>query len=70
MLTEGRLSKGSKTGILGGAALGKSILTLEIIQHIVKKLQGSCVFSGGASVSAREMSYILSLKNMGYLLRR
>jgi len=38
--------KGSKTGILGGAALGKSILTLEVIQHIVKKYQGSCVFTG------------------------
>ncbi len=38
--------KGSKTGILGGAALGKSILTLEIIQHIVKKYQGTCVFVG------------------------
>jgi F-type H+/Na+-transporting ATPase subunit beta len=38
--------KGSKTGILGGAALGKSILTLEIIQHIVKKYHGSCVFAG------------------------
>jgi F-type H+-transporting ATPase subunit beta len=38
--------KGGKTGILGGAALGKSILTLEIIQHIVKKYQGSCVFVG------------------------
>jgi len=38
--------KGSKSGILGGAALGKSILTLEIIQHIVNKYQGSCVFTG------------------------
>jgi F-type H+-transporting ATPase subunit beta len=38
--------KGSKNGILGGAALGKSILTLEVIQHIVKKYQGSCVFVG------------------------
>ena len=38
--------KGSKTGILGGAALGKSILTLEVIHHIVKKYQGSCVFAG------------------------
>ncbi|MBN1872374.1 MAG: F0F1 ATP synthase subunit beta [Candidatus Omnitrophica bacterium] len=40
------LVKGSKTGILGGAALGKSILTLEVIQHIVKKYQGTCVFTG------------------------
>lgn len=40
------LVKGSKNGILGGAALGKSVLTLEIIQHIVKRHQGSCVFAG------------------------
>ncbi|MFC1666918.1 F0F1 ATP synthase subunit beta [Candidatus Omnitrophota bacterium] len=40
------LVKGSKTGILGGAALGKSILTLEVIQHIVKEHQGTCVFAG------------------------
>jgi F-type H+-transporting ATPase subunit beta len=40
------LVKGSKSGILGGAGLGKSIMTLEIIQHIVKKYQGSCVFIG------------------------
>jgi F-type H+-transporting ATPase subunit beta len=40
------LVKGSKTGVLGGAGLGKSVLTLEIIQHIVKKYQGICVFVG------------------------
>jgi F-type H+-transporting ATPase subunit beta len=40
------LVKGSKTGILGGAALGKSILTLEIIHNIVKKYRGACVFTG------------------------
>ncbi len=38
--------KGSKSGILGGAALGKSILTLEVIHNIVKKYRGSCVFVG------------------------
>ena len=40
------LVKGSKTGILGGAGMGKSVLTLEIIQHIVKQHKGSCVFTG------------------------
>ena len=40
------LVKGSKNGILGGAALGKSILTLEIIHNTVKKSQGACVFVG------------------------
>lgn len=40
------LVKGSKTGIIGGAALGKSLLTLEIIRNIVKLHRGSCVFCG------------------------
>ncbi|MBN2119659.1 MAG: F0F1 ATP synthase subunit beta [Candidatus Omnitrophica bacterium] len=40
------LVKGSKSGILGGAGLGKSILTLEIIHNIVKRHQGSAVFAG------------------------
>jgi F-type H+-transporting ATPase subunit beta len=38
--------KGTKTGIPGGAGLGKSVLTLEIIHHIVKKHHGTCVFAG------------------------
>lgn len=38
--------KGSKTGILGGAGLGKSILILELIQHIVEHHRGAFVFAG------------------------
>lgn len=38
--------KGSKTGILGGAGVGKTIINLEIILHIVKEHQGRCVFAG------------------------
>ncbi|MFH0877354.1 MAG: F0F1 ATP synthase subunit beta [Candidatus Omnitrophota bacterium] len=40
------LLKNTKTGILGGAALGKSLLTLEIIHNIIKKQQWLCVFAG------------------------
>ena len=40
------LLKGSKTGILGGAALGKSLLILEIIHNIIRKQRGVCVFTG------------------------
>ena len=40
------LVKGSKNGILGGAALGKSILTLELIHNIVHEHHGACVFIG------------------------
>ncbi|MBF0595798.1 MAG: F0F1 ATP synthase subunit beta, partial [Candidatus Omnitrophica bacterium] len=38
--------KGSKTGVLGGAALGKSILILELIHNVVERHQGACVFTG------------------------
>ncbi len=40
------LLKGSKTGIPGGAALGKTILILEIIHNIITKARGTCVFAG------------------------
>lgn len=40
------LIKGGKTGILGGAALGKSILILELIHNVVERHQGVCVFTG------------------------
>lgn len=40
------LIEGSKTGILGGAGLGKTILILEIIHNVITKHKGICVFSG------------------------
>ena len=40
------LFKGSKTGILGGAGLGKTVLILEIIHNIITRQQGTCVFAG------------------------
>jgi len=40
------LIKGSKTGILGGAALGKSILILEMTHNVVEEHKGACVFTG------------------------
>ena len=40
------LVKGSKTGILGGAGCGKTVVILELINNIVKRHGGACVFSG------------------------
>ena len=40
------LVKGSKSGILGGAGLGKSVLTLELIHNVVERHQGACIFAG------------------------
>ena len=40
------LVKGSKTGILGGAGCGKTVVILELINNIVKAHGGACVFTG------------------------
>jgi F-type H+-transporting ATPase subunit beta len=40
------LVKGSKTGVLGGAGCGKTVLILELINNIVKAHGGACVFAG------------------------
>ncbi|MFT7538290.1 MAG: F-type H+-transporting ATPase subunit beta [Lysobacterales bacterium] len=40
------LVKGSKTGILGGAGCGKTVVILELINNIVKAHGGACVFAG------------------------
>jgi len=40
------LVKGSKTGVIGGAGLGKTILILELIHNVVTERKGICVFTG------------------------
>ncbi len=40
------LVKGSKTGVLGGAGCGKTVVILELMNNIVTKHQGACVFTG------------------------
>jgi len=61
------LVKGSKTGILGGAALGKSILTLEIIHNIVKKHSGACVFVGAGERMREGNELYYELERRGIL---
>lgn len=40
------LVKGSKTGIIGGAGCGKTVVILELMNNIVKEHGGACVFAG------------------------
>ena len=40
------LVKGSRNGILGGAACGKSVIILELMHNIIKMQKGYCVFTG------------------------
>jgi len=39
-------AKGGKTGVLGGAGCGKTVIILELINNIVSKHAGACVFTG------------------------
>lgn len=38
--------RGSRTGIIGGAGLGKTVLIMELIHNIVEAHEGACVFTG------------------------
>jgi len=58
---------GSKTGIIGGAALGKSILTLEIIHNVVRKIRASCVFTGAGERIREGNELYHELKSRGIL---
>jgi F-type H+-transporting ATPase subunit beta len=58
---------GSKTGILGGAAMGKSVLTLEIIHNIVVKSGGACVFAGAGERIREGNELYLDMKDTGIL---
>ena len=61
------LVKGTKTGILGGAALGKSLLTLEIIHNITKRHQGLCVFIGAGERIREGNELYYELQKQGVL---
>lgn len=45
------LIKGTRTGFLGGAGLGKSVLILELMHNILGKQKGYCVFTGAGERS-------------------
>ena len=38
--------RGSKTGVIGGAGCGKTVLIMELIHNIVEEHDGACVFTG------------------------
>ncbi|MFC1593847.1 F0F1 ATP synthase subunit beta [Candidatus Omnitrophota bacterium] len=60
------LTKGSKTGILGGAGCGKTVIILELINNIVSKHSGACVFCGiGERIrEGNELYYELEEQNL------
>jgi len=61
------LVKGTKSGILGGAGLGKSVLTLEIIHNIIKEHQGSAVFAGVGERIREGNELYFELKRLGVI---
>ena len=63
------LVKGSKTGILGGAALGKSVIILELIHNITKRQKAYCVFTGAGERTREGNELYLDLEKQGLLSR-
>ena len=58
---------GSKTGVLGGAGVGKSVITLELINNIVKRHQGACVFIGVGERIREGNELYLEIEEQGLL---
>ncbi|OGX05628.1 MAG: F0F1 ATP synthase subunit beta [Omnitrophica WOR_2 bacterium GWA2_47_8] len=60
------LVKGSKTGIIGGAGCGKTVVILELINNIVRAHGGACVFTGiGERIrEGNELYYELKTHNL------
>ena len=63
------LLKGSKTGILGGAGLGKTVIVLEMIYQMINKHEGTCVFSG-VGERVREGNELYHELSVGDILSR
>ena len=53
---------------MGGAALGKTVLTLELIHNVVKQHDGACVFAGGRGerTPVRRNELYADFENEGY----
>ncbi|MBP7163622.1 MAG: F0F1 ATP synthase subunit beta [Candidatus Omnitrophica bacterium] len=61
------LVKGSKTGIIGGAGCGKTVVILELINNIVKEHGGACVFAGIGERIREGNELFYELKDSGLL---
>ena len=63
------LVKGSRTGILGGAGLGKSLVIMELMHNIVKKQKGYTVFTGAGERVREGNELYLELTRQGIMER-
>ncbi len=61
------LVKGSKMGVLGGAGCGKTVVILELMNNIVKKHSGACVFAGIGERIREGNDLFFELKESGLL---
>ena len=61
------LVKGSKTGVIGGAGLGKTVLILELIHNIITQHKGVCVFTGAGERIREGNELYFEFKKQGML---
>ena len=63
------LIRGSRNGILGGAACGKSVIILELMHNIIKMQKGYCVFTGAGERTREGNELYHELGKQGILNR-
>ena len=61
--------KGGKTGLFGGAGVGKTVLIMELIRTTVERHSGISVFAGIGERSREGHELLLELKQSGVLAR-
>jgi len=61
------LVEGSTSGIIGGAALGKSILILELMHNVAKRQESMCVFIGAGERTREGNELYYELDKQGIL---
>lgn len=60
-------AKGGKTGLFGGAGVGKTVLIMELIHNIAKEHEGNAVFSGVGERTREGNDLWLEMKESGVL---
>ena len=61
--------KGGKTGLFGGAGVGKTVLVMELIHAMVEKYQGISVFAGVGERSREGHELLTDMTGSGVLAR-
>ncbi|MGH1347649.1 MAG: F0F1 ATP synthase subunit beta [Nannocystales bacterium] len=63
------LPRGGRTGMFGGAGVGKTVLIMELVRNVISEAEGVCVFAGVGERSREGLELWEDMKESGVLER-